>query len=347
MTVRFGQGSGRMKVVSFTLYVVHWDVVDQWTRYVAGLRECVRVCAHWLPDYTIALMLAAGTYETMVKKSPEWAKILKLVMDTASVVVHPFELVNPSPDFCTHYNIAPLYARYQVLDLYPDAEVLAIRDVDSPPTEADVTAIETWYAHCVESHPMLSYSLPLWGATRIGGGMTFHKPGDHCDTSILKDQARIEDIFKTKNKGSGWGLDEYVVDEITPPPDKWCLVECFHDPDAFVYFTALDFRIPLIDRIDSRRDEASYWELATNPCRARECKGLGEWSCSCDKNGIREIIWARIRSVGGVYTPDKSRVILHEIAPIRSRVQGVYSQVNTYPGVKHIKRTLAEHTKRT
>ena len=326
------------KVVSFTFYIFDWGDVGWWSRYIAGLRECVRACDHNFPGYTIALMLADDVEDGLRKAYPKWAKILSAVVDHASVAVHRFKMERIASHGDKNAYMTPLYARYLVLDHYRDAEVVAIRDADSPPTQADAAAVETWRRECAAKKPMLSYALTLWGADRVGGGMTFHKPGTHCNTSILKYPHRIKLLLEAQ-KGNGWGIDEVVSDDITPSKDVWCLVDCFHDPDVFVYYTALDFRIPLIDRLDARCSADCYYAIATGECRSVPSRHGAKrvWECACEKKCLED----DVPTIAAAATPRKDRLVLYEDTPERGVARGVYTPVRTHPSPSRVRRLLS------
>jgi len=327
------------RVVSFTFYIVNWGNVDQWSRYIAGLRECVRACDHHLPEYTVALMLADDVEAALIKTHPHWAKVLSMVTGHPSVTVHRFKMEQIAKATDHHHYITPLYARFKVLALYPDADVVAIRDADSPPTQADAAAIEHWRITCASERPFLTYALPLWGAYRVGGGMTFHKPGTHCELDLLDDLPQIKSLYKEVCGGDGWGFDEFVADKITPPESKRCTIDSFHDPDLFIYFTALDFRIPLIDRIDSKCYEECYYAIAMGKCRAVPAADGSKrtWECEC-LAGAQVYHDYDVPKVAAVATPDHKRIILYEDAADNSVNQGVYSAYKTYPSAERVRR---------
>lgn len=332
---RTGMGA---RVVSFTLYIVKWGNVDHWSRYIAGLRECVRACDHHLPGYTVALMLADDVEATLIEMHPNWAKVLRMVTEHPSVTVHRFKMEQIAKATDLHHYITPLYARFKVLALYPDADVVAIRDADSPPTQADAAAIEYWRITCASERPFLTYALPLWGAPRIGGGMTFHKPGTHCELDFLDNLPQIKSLYEGCGD-NGWGFDEFVADEIIPPKPKWCTIDSFHDPDLFIYFTGLDFRIPLIDRIDSRCSDECYYAIAMGKCRAVPAADGSKrtWKCECPC-GVQVYHDYDVPKVAAVATPDHERIILYEDAADNSVKQGIYSAYKTYPSAKRVQR---------
>jgi hypothetical protein len=167
-----------------------------------------------------------------------------------------------------HAKMAPLVARYKVLSLYPDADVLAVRDADSPPTRADVTAINAWRTSCAETHPVMTYRLPLYGCERCGGGMTFHRPGQHCHLQRLDSMEKDSKANQKKTK-SAWGVDEHLVDALVMQVQT-CRVDCFHDPCTMIYFTSPSFEIPVIDRIDDECGSECHWNLISQPPRARK-----------------------------------------------------------------------------
>lgn len=327
------------KIVSFTFYIVQWADVDKWSRYIAGLCECVRTCDHHFPGYTIALMLANDVEDDLARTYPKWARALQTVTGHPSVTVHRFKMERIADATDRHAHIAPLYARFKVLALYPDAEVVAIRDADSPPTQADAAAVEHWRTKCAAARPLLSYTLPLWGAPRIGGGMAFHKPGTHCTLDVLDDLPQLKSLYKRRCGDNGWGFDEFIADEITPAEPKWCKVDAFHDPDWFVYFTALDFRTPLIDRIDSRCGEGCYYAIAEGECRAIPAADGAKrtWRCKC-AYGVKVHREHEVPRVAAIAVADHGRIILYEDAPEQSVRQGVYTTYDTHPPAARVRR---------
>jgi len=300
-----------MRIVSFTLYIYDVAETDQWSRYVAGLIESIRTCKERMPDYAVVVMLGDDVLEKLAA-FPKWSRALRHALSFAQV--HTFPVIRAVEGTELNY-MAPLCARYMVLGLYPDADVLAVRDADSPPTQADVVSIDTWRQHCAATHPVLTISLPIFGCSRCGGATTFHKPGAHCNLAVLQDM-QSENETNQRRFGTAWGVDERLLDKIIHGV-AMCRIDCFHDPQSLIYFTSPAFDIPMIDRLNCECKHDCHWHLVTQPSRSgkrrKTTSKLDVTHCSCfHKRRVADPPFGELEAVP---SKDKSRLFIFPKGP--------------------------------
>lgn len=236
-----------MKVVAYVLYI--WDVADArvWSRYVAGLVECVRALPHVFPGYVVHLTLGADTLELLDGAGRKWwADELRKVVAQAWKVKY-FEVDRSRRDLVA-CSMRPLLRRYDCVgDMPPDVEVLAFRDVDSPPTPADAAAVKACAA--TADAQVLLVRLPVYSGAEesvCGGGVTFFnldKYRDELATAI----ARIG-VSLPK---SAWGADETRLGAaLRKVALRTYVFECYFCAHCVSYHTTPDLSCPVVDRMD-------------------------------------------------------------------------------------------------
>jgi hypothetical protein len=189
-------------------------------RYVVGLIECLRVCKILIPDYTVAIYMPEDTMGIIRRifggqgASSPWGHIHSMLVSelgNPSVDIHLYK--NYDTDYC--YIKEPYLIqcghRFQVLSDYSTANIIMVRDADSPPTVADIAVVKEWERGGCPNN-ILAYCLPNWGAYRCGGGMTFSRPAESMPMLHLVDHYR--ELMKnyvirnTRGRSSCLGLDE-------------------------------------------------------------------------------------------------------------------------------------------
>jgi hypothetical protein len=242
-----------LRLLSVTVFVTAETEPWIWSRYIAGLSEFVRASKIQFPGWRIILMLGDQTKHN-IRGYPEWTKILDAVTNDSLVTTHLFDQSIPKEfESLVEHRIYPLHHRFTPLLMYPAADVIAFRDADSPPTRSDRNAVFEWLRSCKE-RPLLVYTLPMIGVTRCGGGITL-RPRYIVDELPVSEPCQLTKLAyeSVKSKLTVWGVDERLFDQLKiGSSHNKCEVECFHHPDTLAYYTALDFTLPLIDRLDDK-----------------------------------------------------------------------------------------------
>lgn len=255
-----------MRMFAVMLYVLPDTSERRWSRYVAGLAEFLRVRDALFPEWKVALVLGDATEQLVELQSAAWAGVLTKALAHPAVTVHRVSQRIPSVVAkVDKAQMFPLHHRFTPLFEHPDADIVAFRDVDSPPTATDRNAIDEWRAQCPDS-PALLYDLPLINCTRCGGGITVRPAA--FSTARLPNPDAVTAFARTvvASDKSAWGVDEYVFDQLLKGNPRSggvvCRAACYHHPDTMAYYTALDFRTPLIDRLPEHRSSRPQLALA-------------------------------------------------------------------------------------
>jgi hypothetical protein len=191
-------GATPKHVISFILFIdpesipmqakdVKWlQKNTTYVAYVTGLVESIRVCKILLPGYTIAVYMPEGTIghiERLFAEPPgqhPWTNVPELVkkeLNSHQVKLHSYVVPPLNLDGWESPHLTQGAYRFQALRDYHDANIIMIRDVDSPPTAADVAAVNLWESNGYPDN-ILSYCLTNRGVFRAGGCLTFHRPRD-------------------------------------------------------------------------------------------------------------------------------------------------------------------------
>lgn len=269
------------KILSFVLYVWDYDRSDIWTRYVAGLCESIRAAKHTFPGFDVVVMLADDVLPTLDRLESRWAKPLRDALQQTQMF--EFSLDRKASRNMDGENMRATFHRFEPLRRFGEADIVAIRDADSPPTQADYAMVMEWWEQCSTSHPVLTYTLPLYGCNTCGGGITIARPN-----KTLGNVQQLLMETKVSSVGKGWwGADEQYFDRISSGVER-CVCELYHDPLTYVYYTGTDFMIPVIDRLPEECDEECYWNMLQQPCRyEKTCLS----PCVC--GALRRRVWSK------------------------------------------------------
>jgi len=292
-----------MRVVSFLLYIHDIQRRDVWARYVAGMIQCIYVCGDIMPDFQIAAYVADDTLRLLEEHGyDEWHKLLSKALNQKHVTMHPWTKLSIPKDIKRRF-MAQTVVRLNVLRDYSDAEIVALRDVDSPPTQLDVDTIQEWARTCMTTNPILSYQLPVWGCNTCAGGITVYRPGETCELVHLPEGNQVSKMLK--EKGTGRGIDESFLQLVLPLEGR-CAVDCYHHPHTYQYFISTDFIEPLIDRIDDEQGISHFLDLARGPCPA-----------STDARSVPNSVWGGERIIYHMPRRSEYRDTSYVSAPVR------------------------------
>jgi hypothetical protein len=263
-------------LVAYYLYI--WDIekVHMWSRYVAGLIECLR-CMPWVfPNFKVHLTMGDDTVQLLRDNGHgKWARALERALDTA--VIHTVKKVSIHRDVpfrVKNASMLPLLHRYDCIgDFDSNVRTVAFRDVDSPPTPADSLSVETM----LDNVGILMIELPLHGTVVCGGGVTMLNLNHYRG-------ALWESIAKYRPNGSAvdaWGIDEGCIERcITSCALLRYTFECYHCEECVTYHTTPDMSCPVIDRLSEYCTDACHWKMIEQPCRYESPNGVRN-PCIC------------------------------------------------------------------
>jgi hypothetical protein len=255
------------KIICLILYV--WDVedVDEWSRYVAGYIEFMRVLPHVFPGYHVHLTLGKDTLKLV--KGTRWHDPLKEAIAKANHVKE-LKINRRTRSGKENRAMAPLVHRYDPILELKGYDTMLFRDVDSPPTPADAAAVKVCETKC----NVMTVTLPLYGTVICGGTLSLF--------DMKKIAPRLKDMHMRKAKHLSsedlWGSDEMFIKDCLAAHGLWddhVVFECFYSGKTKSYHANPDFTVPVIDRLDERCEEECHWQMINAPCRAEQEVKIG------------------------------------------------------------------------